>query len=140
MVFGIKREVEELKAAEPGERFVSGYERTHVRNRLLRLVLIAVGFTLMFAAAATFWLPGPNFVLVLAGLALVGGQAKFVARAMDRGEVTGRRWNERVWEPYPHKRLLLTGITLLVLVAIALLGWLADERGWLPGWLDRLVS
>lgn len=131
----IRQEFEALKAAPPGRRFESGYERTHVRNRVLRLALVVLGVVLMVAAAVTFFLPGPNFVLVFAGLALVGGQSRHVARAMDRGEVGWRRWHSTVWEPYQHKRAL--GATAVVVVAAAAVGlyWLAGEHGWLPAWL-----
>lgn len=139
MASRIKRELDELKAAEPGVRFQAGYERTHVRSRVLRLLLIALGFALMVAAAVTFWLPGPNFVLVLAGLALVGGQAKFVARAMDRAEIAARRWHQDAWEPFAHKRAVAACAVILVLAAVALIALILRRQGLLPGWLEDLL-
>lgn len=132
---GLRDELRQLKDAPPGRRFEAGYERTKVDNRVLRLSLVTLGFALMLAAAVTFWLPGPNFVLVLAGLALVGGQSRTVAKLMDRGEVAGRRWNDRYWDPYPHKKRAIAIIWCLVAAAVALVAWLAYEQGWLPGWV-----
>jgi hypothetical protein len=129
----IRRELHALKTAEPGTRFQEGYERTHVHNHALRIGLIVLGFALMVTAAVTFFLPGPNFVLVLAGLALVGGQSQTVAKWMDRGEVAGRRWHEDVWEPYPHKRALLGTVAIIALAAIAAALWIAWGQGWIPG-------
>ncbi len=132
---GFRDEMRQLKEAPPGRRFEDGYERTKVDNRVLRLSLVTLGFALMFAAAVTFWLPGPNFVLVLAGLALVGGQSRTVAKLMDRGEVTGRRWNDRYWDPYPHKKRAIAIIWSVVAIIVALVVWLAYEQGWLPRWV-----
>lgn len=129
------RELRELRDAEPGTRFEEGFERTRVDNHVLRTFLVVLGFGLMITAAVTFWVPGPNFVLVLAGLGLVGGQSLIVARLMDRGEVAARRWHHERWEPYPHKgRVKVLGAALFA-SAVGLLGWLAYEQGWLPGWL-----
>ncbi|MCW2925051.1 MAG: hypothetical protein JWM98_2455 [Thermoleophilia bacterium] len=129
------RELRELRDAPPGTRFQEGNERTRVDNRALRVVLVVLGFALMVAAAVTFWVPGPNFVLVLAGLALVGGQSQTVARAMDRGEVRARRWNTEVWDPYPHKGRVRVLGALVFAAVVALLAWVAYRQGWLPAWL-----
>ncbi|MCW2920205.1 MAG: hypothetical protein JWL76_79 [Thermoleophilia bacterium] len=132
---GIRNELKQLRAAPPGRRFETGYERTKVDNRVLRISLIALGFALMVTAAVTFWVPGPNFVLVLAGLALVGGQSRTVAKLIDRGEVAGRRWNQERWDPYPHKKRAITIIWIVVIALLAGAVWLAHRQGWLPAWL-----
>ena len=103
MLRKFRHELRTLRDAEPGTRFELGHERTRIDNHVLRLFMVGVGVALMFTAAVTFWLPGPNFVLVFAGLVLVGGQSETVARWMDRGEVLARRWHRDVWAPYPHK-------------------------------------
>lgn len=136
----VKHEFHRMRRARPGERFAQSYERTHVRNHALRIGLIVVGFVLMVAAAVTFWLPGPNFVLVFIGLALIGGQSARVARWMDSGEVTARRWNDEHWDPYPHKRAALGGAWLVGAAAVVGAAWFAHGHGWLPGWSERLVD
>jgi hypothetical protein len=128
----IRTELRLLRDDEPGERFQSGFARTHVRNYALRMFLVSLGVALMLAAAATFWLPGPNFVLVLAGLALVGGQSRLVARGMDHLEVTARRWNDDVWTPYERKGALLGALAITGAILIALAAWYAWQRGWIP--------
>ncbi|MCW2962257.1 MAG: hypothetical protein JWM25_1092 [Thermoleophilia bacterium] len=128
----IRAELDLLRDDEPGRRFESGFDRTHVRNQALRLTLVTVGVLFMATAMATFWLPGPNFVLVLAGLALVGGQSRFVARALDRVEVAARRWHRDVWEPYERKSAVLTVFGLVLAILVALIAWYAWQRGWIP--------
>ena len=136
---GIRQELRKLRDAEPGERFEAGYERTKVDNRVLRTSLVVLGFVLMVTAAVTFWVPGPNFVLVLAGLALVGGQSRTVAKLMDRGEVAVRRWNDEHWDPYPHKKPVVALLWLAFAAAVVGLLLLADAQGWLPGWVPEWV-
>lgn len=125
----------QVKEDEPGKRFVRAFEAHKIDNHAVRIAVVCLGVGLMLAAAVTFWLPGPNFVLVLAGLALVGAQSRTVAQWMDRGEVAGRRWHEEVWTPYPHKTGVKVAALLTIAVASALVIWFADERGWLPGWV-----
>lgn len=124
-----------LREAEPGTRFQAAHERLRFRRAVVRVTLICVGVTLAVAGAVTFWLPGPNFVLVFAGIAIVAGQWKLVARGLDRLEVAGRRWNDEVWDPYPHKRRVKAIVAFLFVVAVVLVALLADRQGWLPGWL-----
>lgn len=124
-----------LRTDPPGRRFRDGHERLRIDNRALRWLVLCVGFGLMVVAAVTFWLPGPNFVLVLAGLALISGQSRLVASGLDKLEVGSRRWNDEHWDPYPHKRAVITALVVLGLLLVAAVGWLAYERGWLPGWL-----
>ena len=138
MFDGIRRELRELREARPGTRFEGGHERHRVDNRILRWSLIAIGATVAVLGALTFWLPGPNFVLVLAGLAVVAAQWRFVARQLDRGEVQARRLNDRYWDPYPHKRWAVATAWLVVASVIAAALWLAWRNDWLPDWVPFL--
>jgi len=127
-----RRQLDHVRDAEPGTRFVGVFERSHVRNFALRIALLGVGFLLVVAAAVTFWLPGPNWVLVAAGLVIACGQSHFVARNLDRLELFARRMHDEHWVPYRHKRALLTSLALVGLVAAALLAWYAYRRHWIP--------
>jgi hypothetical protein len=133
MIRRIRRELHDVRHAEPGKRFEEGFERTRVRNHVGRIALIAIGVALMLAAAATFVLPGPNFILVLAGLVLVAGQSRTVARWLDRAELAARTWHRETWQPWPHKRALkVVGAVLGGLIG-ATIAWYAWQRGWIPG-------
>lgn len=95
----IRREIRALKASEPGMRFIEANGRHQIRRHSVRVVVISFGVLLMAGAAATFWLPGPQFLLVMLGLAIVGGQSERTARAIDRLELHARSWHERRWVP-----------------------------------------
>ena len=138
MFKGIRRELRTLRSTRPGTRFEGAHDRHRVDNRILRWSLIAIGIALVLVGALTFWIPGPNFVIVLGGLALVAAQWRFVARQLDRGEVSARRWNDEHWDPYPHKRRVIA-FTWLIVAALVVTGvWVADRQGWLPGWVPLL--
>ena len=132
MASRIRRELRALRDDEPGARFENGYERTHMRNKVLRMVVLALGVVLMASAAVTFFLPGPNFVLVLAGLALIAGQSRTIARLVDRAEVAGRRWHEHVWLPYGHKAAAKVLAVLVVCSGAAATTWYLYSRDMVP--------
>lgn len=78
----------------PGKRFARRHERVsggggHVLGRVVRgtlgVVLVLIGIVFMA-------LPGPGFVPVLAGLALLAGESERLARALDRAELRVRGW------------------------------------------------
>lgn len=84
----------ELWRDAPGQRFARRYERLRGRGRgpagrvargLLGGVLVAVGLVFMP-------LPGPGFVPVLLGGALLAGESLRIARWLDRAELRVRGW------------------------------------------------
>lgn len=84
----------ELWRDAPGRRFARRYERLRGQARgragrvlrgLLGMVLVAVGIVFMP-------LPGPGFVPVLVGAALLAGESLRVARWLDRAELRVRGW------------------------------------------------
>jgi hypothetical protein len=137
---GMRRALDRIQEDEPGARFVHAFERHKIDNYALRMVVVGLGVALMFAAAVTFWLPGPNFVLVLAGLALVGAQSRTVAGWMDSGEMLLRTWHDEVWEPFPHKRLVYVGFAFAGAMASLTLLWLSYRFGLLPACVSDRIS
>lgn len=136
----IRRELHKIRGADPGIRFESTHERHRIDNRALRIFVIMLGATLMLVAAVTFWMPGPNFVLVLAGLALVSSQWRLVARLLDRGEIVLRRWNDEVWdEMSTWKQRTVIGVAWLAFsLTIAAMSYIAWRQGLVPGWVPYL--
>lgn len=131
----IRREVRALRKSLPGRRFVGAHERHRLDRAVLRLALIALGGALALAGSLTFWIPGPNFVVVIAGLALVAAQWRLFARLLDHAELALHRWHEQRWEPYPHKRRVIVVAWLAFALAFAGVLRAAAALGWLPSWL-----
>lgn len=134
----LKKNLDEIKDAEPGSRFEEAHERHRIDNHVVRVGVIVLGALIVVAGAATFWLPGPQVLIVIVGLALMASQWRVVARLLDRIEVAGRTWHEERWEPYPHKGRVKVLGTLVFIAVVAALGWLAWDRGWLPSWLPLI--
>lgn len=133
----IRAALRRIRHDEPGNRFEAAHERLRIRNGPLRIGAIALGIGLIVAAAVTFFLPGPNFVLVLAGLALVAGQWRAVAVLLDRGEVAGRRSKAARWDPMSSRRkhAAIAVVWLIFAAAVGLVALAAWRLGLLPGWL-----
>lgn len=138
----IRHELNLVRAAQPGTRFEAGHERHRIHNHALRMLVIGIGCVLMVSAAATFWMPGPNFVVVLASLVLVAGQWRAVARRLDRGEVVARRWHGERWIPLPRwrKRLAVFAMWLAGACVAVMLTYVSWRTGALPVSLPILGS
>lgn len=94
MLDGLKENLHLLKTAKPGERFEAYFEQSHDPNgshflRVFTLVsaalIVLIGIILMPA-------PGPGMVVVAAGLALMAGESRWLAKRLDRLEVKVRGW------------------------------------------------
>src|SRR4051812_43241361 len=132
MFEGIRREWRQLRESRPGTRFEGGAERHRVDNHVVRIVLICLGLGLALGGVLTFWLPGPQFVIIFAGIAIVATQWKAVARRLDRLEVRLRRWHDERWKPYPHKRRVIAAIWIAGIALVALVAWIIWRNDWLP--------
>ncbi len=130
-----------MRDSEIGRRFEEAHERHRIDNHIVRMTLIALGCVVMVLAAVTFWVPGPNFVVVLIALVLVSSQWRRVAQLLDRGEHAARRWHERSWVPRPRwqKRVVYFLMWLagaLVGLGMAYLSWRQGVLP-LPDWLEQ---
>ena len=79
---------------EPGRRFTHRYQRLRgngdgLAGRVLRAVL---GVVLVILGVIFMPLPGPGFVPLLAGAAVLAGLSAGLAGWLDRAEVRVRRW------------------------------------------------
>lgn len=96
----IRSHWQQLRDAEPGERFQELHQRRHQTGasgwqRGLRM-LAAVGLTLI--GLVMMPAPGPGMLVVLAGVALLAAESQSVARRLDRIElwVRGRLRRDRI--------------------------------------------
>ena len=111
-----------LKKGKPGSRFLDCYhykqELRHKYGPIYRRVDIGVGL-----ATTTFGLimvpaPGPGWIIVFCGFALLAGESKGVAKAMDRGEVKLRGFRARVIRSWRKASLVLKSTIALSAGAI----------------------
>jgi hypothetical protein len=94
MLTRLKRELRLLQDAPAGSRFRRRHKRMLARKpptwlrlaRILGSALVAAAGVLLFA------LPGPGILVVILGLAMLGGEFAWVARMLDWGELQLREW------------------------------------------------
>jgi hypothetical protein len=78
----------------PGQRFTHRYQRLRGNGDGLasRVLRAAVGVVLVLLGLIFMPLPGPGFVPLLAGAAVLAGLSLRIATWLDRAEVRVRRW------------------------------------------------
>jgi uncharacterized protein (TIGR02611 family) len=115
-----RKQWEQFRDDTPGERF----EKFHQRRREERggafgwgrAFLILAGIVLFFGGLFMLPAPGPGMVVVVAGLAILAGEFRFMARFLDWAELRIRPAAE--WAVARWKSLTLLPKGLLVLAAV----------------------
>jgi hypothetical protein len=81
----------------PGQRFARRYERRReLRGSVLRRVLrMAAGGVMIVVGVIFLPLPGPGFVPILFGAAMLAGESFRLSQLLDRTEARVRRWLKR---------------------------------------------
>lgn len=128
-----------IRKDKPGERFENAHERHRIGFAPARVLLIFVGVLLVIGSAVTFWLPGPQIVLAIAGLALISAQWRAAARVLDRVEVFFRKMDEKYWEPRSKttKRIVIFILWLIFLAAGLCVFMATWHIGIAPEWLTK---
>ncbi|HTF88151.1 MAG TPA: PGPGW domain-containing protein [Planctomycetota bacterium] len=85
----------QLKSADPGRRFQDLYEtrQKKQRSKLARVFTLAIAVVLIIVGPIAGLIPGPGGIVIFAvGLALLAGESRIAARAIDRCEEKLRSW------------------------------------------------
>ena len=131
---GMKEKLKEnwrhFKEGKPGYRFQDRYHRNRHASRgwlSFRIIFnVVVGVALVLAGFFMVVAPGPGWLTVFLGLALLAGEMLLLARFLDRAEVGARklaRLVRDVWESLPTAGKAL--VVLLILACVATLGYVA---------------
>lgn len=128
MLEGLRRSWRLLKKGKPGHRFQSQYEAQQKSRRpaWARPVWLAAGTVIMALGVVALPAPGPGFLVIGLGGALISRESRIAARFLDWMELRLRAawaWLEDAWAsaPWPVKVL---AIVICAGTAVAL-GWLA---------------
>ena len=93
MIRSLKEQWRELRRAPPGKRFCQRYER-RARERkspAARIGWSALAVVLILLGIVFLPLPGPGFIPIGLGLALLAQESAVVARFCDRAELAIRK-------------------------------------------------
>ena len=77
-----------LMEGPPGRRFTRYHAHAHTRSSYLSM---AVGIATVLLGLLLTLTPGPGFLVLLIGAAIIAGQSRRLARALDRAELRLRR-------------------------------------------------
>lgn len=99
MFEGMKTEWRILRDNPPGRRFQERYcwrKYESPSPAWTRLIKIAIGIILIPIGMALWFLPGPGWLTIIAGMALLAGESRWTSRLMDRTELALRRFLRRL--------------------------------------------
>lgn len=120
MIGRIKGHWHEFKNGQPGRRFQERYhhrrqdEQGHV---LLRVFNIGLGAVIAVGSLVLAPLPGPGFLTVFLGLAIVAGELLYAARFLDWCELRIRglsRFVRDVWRSGVAGKVAVAAVALLL--------------------------
>lgn len=110
---------QEFAGAEPGHRFEREYELKHARAQPAwkRGMAVLLGIGIIVAGIVGLPAPGPGFLIIGIGAAVLGRESRTIARWLDRRELDIRRLAARVLRWW--RGLGSRGRAAIVLVTVA---------------------
>ena len=116
--------------AVPGRRFVGRWERRHAQrmarpNAFERFWRLALGILVLLAAIPIGAIPGPGGAAVtLAGLYLLAGEVRWIARLLDWAELRLRPFAIRAYDWWMRPRVrtarVIVAVSLVIPLAVLL--------------------
>lgn len=91
-----------------------------------RMMVFALGNTLVLAGLIMFVIPGPGFATVILGLVVLGSEFTWATRVLDPVKDAARRASEAAMDPNRRKRNLALGGVMGVIVGVCLWVYLAE--------------
>ena len=91
----IKNDWTALQQSEPGHRFQDRYNRRHAEDSGLKKfwgpVIIGIGLLIIGVGILLLVIPGPGWVTITLGLALIAGESLMLAKILDVLELIIRK-------------------------------------------------
>lgn len=144
------RRVEASAPPSIGGRLRALRERARSRRSLdtaWRMMVLALGVTLLAAGALMFVLPGPGFATLILGLVVLGSEFTWATRVLDPMREAARRASEAALDPRRRRRNLALGAVAGVVVGMVTWWYLARYGltvtpilNWLEDLVDRFLG
>lgn len=117
-----------------GVRRVRGWIRRHaVLNTTWRVVVFVVGVVVIVGGLVMLVTPGPGWLAIIAGFALLATEFGWARRALRKAKEAGQTAKEKALDPKVRRRnqiLLMAGCVVI----LAALGVYLGVYGWTPPW------
>lgn len=118
------------------EKVEAQRERHLRRSAPLRYATVLVGFLVFVGGIITLVTPGPAFILIPAGLAIMSLEFAWAARLLERSLVEADKAAERARRTTPRQRAITAALTTVAIVVAGLAVWYWAEHGdvWIVPW------
>lgn len=118
------------------ERIEAQRARHEARPAAIRYATVLVGLVVFLGGIVTLVTPGPAFILIPAGLAIMSLEFAWAARLLERSLVEADRAAERARRTTPRQRAITAALGTLAVAAAAAGVWYWAEHGdvWLVPW------
>jgi uncharacterized protein (TIGR02611 family) len=114
------------------QRLEAQRERYKERSRIVRIAVALAGFTLLLGGLAMLVLPGPAFVVIPIGLAILSLEFTWAERLLDRSLEEAAKAQRKAAETSTTQRVL-TGIAVALAAAAFAAWWWFGDIPLLPG-------
>jgi uncharacterized protein (TIGR02611 family) len=101
------------------ERLEAQRERYQERSRIVRAAFVVAGFTLLLGGLAMLVLPGPAFVVIPIGLAILSLQFTWAERLLDRSLEEAAKAQQKAAETTTAQRVFTGVAAALAIAAVA---------------------
>jgi uncharacterized protein (TIGR02611 family) len=108
------------------QRLQAQRDRHSRRPRPIRALYVVAGFTILAAGLLMLITPGPAFVVIPIGLAVLSLEFAWAEALLDRALVKGEQAKQRAARSTRTERILTSIAALLACGAIAAWGWFGD--------------
>ena len=108
------------------ERLRAQRHRHRQRPRVIRALYIVVGFTILLVGLVMLVTPGPAFVVIPFGLALLSLEFAWAERLLDKALEKGEQAKVKARETSRTQRVLAAIATLLACAAVVAWGYWGD--------------
>lgn len=101
-------------------------EQHRDRSRIVRALFVVVGFTLLLAGIAMLVAPGPAFVVIPIGLAILSLEFTWAERMLEKSLEQADKAAQKAAETTTTERVLVGIASALAIGAVAAWAWFGD--------------
>jgi uncharacterized protein (TIGR02611 family) len=124
-------------------RFREGLRSRWWLDTTWRILVLALGTTLVAAGLVMFVMPGPGFATVILGLVILGSEFTWATRVLHPVKGAAQRASQAALDPRRRKRNLVLGVIAGVILGLVV-GWYLVAYGVtidpIMSWIEAVMS
>ena len=120
-----ERQAEASGLRDQLNRFREWVRRHPVLNTTWQIGVFAIGVTVLAAGIAMLVLPGPGWVAIFLGFAILATEFAWAQTALHKAKQAAQRAKDKTLDPAVRRRNTIIAVVLGVLAGIAIVAYLA---------------